>query len=53
MVNFVFEQYLHFPYLFNETYSLFIRVPLEGGHLFAFPKYYDFMEHLNALFTLF
>lgn len=49
IVNYVFEQYLHFPYLLNETYNIFIRVPLEGGHLFAFQKYYDFMQHLNAL----
>lgn len=46
--NDVFGQYLDFAYLLNEMYKI-IRVPLEGGHLFAFQKYYDFMQHLNAL----
>lgn len=49
IVNYVFEQYLHFGYLLKEMYIIFIVVPLEGGHLFAFEKYCDFMQHLNAL----
>lgn len=36
IVNYVLEQYLHFAYLLNETYSIFIRVPLERGHLLLF-----------------
>jgi len=52
IVNDVFEQYLYFACLLNEMYKIFIRVSLEGGHLFAFQKYCDFMQHLNALLIL-
>lgn len=49
MANYVFKQHLHFACLLNEIHNIAIRAPLKGGHLFAFQKYYDFMQHLNAL----
>lgn len=36
IVNYVFEQYLHFAYLLNETYNIFIRVPLEKDTFLLF-----------------